>query len=374
MRRAWAVATKELRQIRRDRRTLAILVFVPTFFLFLYGYALNFDIRHIALHVEDRDGTPDSRALIARFQGSDYFDVVAVTPAAGAGEAAIDRGDARALVVIPADFANALQSGRVAEVQVIVNGDNANTATTVVGYLNALMRQAPAGAGGGRAQASLAGVEPRIWYNPELSSTVFFVPGLIAFISMITAVVSTALSIVREKERATMEQIRMAPISTLSFVVGKTLPYLVLSQAGATAIVVAAMLFFDLPMRGAWLSLSVVLMLFLLGALGTGIVISTLADTQQVAFQVAALVAMLPTLILSGFIFPIASMPVALQYVSTIIPARYFLIALRGIVLKGLDLPALWAPLAALVVYAAATLVLAALRLSRRDTPAEARS
>lgn len=366
MRRAWAVALKELRQIRRDRRTLAILVFVPTFFLFLYGYALNFDIRHIALHVEDRDGTPDSRALIARFQGSDYFDVVAVTPAAGAGEAAIDRGDARVLVVIPADFANALQSGRVAEVQVIVNGDNANTATTVVGYLNALMRQAPAGAGGGRAQASLAGVEPRIWYNPELSSTVFFVPGLIAFISMITAVVSTALSIVREKERATMEQIRMAPISTLSFVVGKTLPYLVLSQVGATAIVVAAMLFFDLPMRGAWLSLSVVLMLFLLGALGTGIVISTLADTQQVAFQVAALVAMLPTLILSGFIFPIASMPVFLQYVTTIVPARYFLIALRGVVLKGLSLADFAGPVLAMTAYAVAVLGLSAVRLSRR--------
>ena len=364
MRRAWAVAVKELRQIRRDRRTLAILVFVPTFFLFLYGYALNFDIRHIAIHIEDRDGTSESRRLIAIFQGSEYFDVRAVTPAAGDGPAALDRGDARAFVVIPAGFSRAVRTGGTAEVQVVVNGDNANTATTVVGYLNALMRLA-AGSVGGRAPAGLVGVEPRVWYNPELRSTVFFVPGLIAFISMITAVVSTALSIVREKERGTIEQIRMAPISTLAFVLGKAVPYLVLSQVGATAIIVAAMIFFDLPMRGGWVSLSVVVALFLIGALGTGIVISTLADTQQVAFQVAALVAMLPTLILSGFIFPIASMPVVLQWITTVIPARYFLVALRGIVLKGLDLPALWAPLTALAVYAAAMLGLAALRLAR---------
>jgi ABC-2 type transport system permease protein len=209
-------------------------------------------------------------------------------------------------------------------------------------------------------------MEPRIWYNPELRSTVFLVPGLIAFISMITAVVSTALSIVREKERGTIEQVRMAPISTLAFVVGKTVPYLVLSQIGAMAIIGAAMLFFGLPMRGAWGPLALVVMLFLFGGLGTGLLVSTMADTQEVAFQAAALVAMLPTLILSGFIFPIASMPVALQYVSAVIPARYFLVALRGIVLKGVDLSSLWGPMLALVVYAAVVLSLSAVRLARR--------
>jgi ABC-2 type transport system permease protein len=178
--------------------------------------------------------------------------------------------------------------------------------------------------------------------------------------------VSTALSIVREKERGTMEQIRMAPISTLSFVAGKTLPYLVLSFFGAMAIIVAAMIFFDLPMRGSWLALGVVVIVFLIGALGTGLVVSTMADTQQVAFQAAALIAMLPTLILSGFIFPLASMPVVLQYVSAIVPARYFLVALRGIVLKGLDLTAVWPSLGALVIYAAAVLGVSAVRLGRR--------
>ena len=152
----------------------------------------------------------------------------------------------------------------------------------------------------------------------------------------------------------------------MSFVAGKTLPYLVLSFIGAMAIIGAAMVFFDLPMRGSWLSLMVVVVLFLIGALGTGLLISTIADTQQVAFQAAALVAMLPTLILSGFIFPIASMPVALQYISSVIPARYFLTALRGIVLKGLDLASLWQPILALTIYAAATLWLSAVRLGRR--------
>jgi ABC-2 type transport system permease protein len=158
----------------------------------------------------------------------------------------------------------------------------------------------------------------------------------------------------------------MAPISTTAFIAGKTLPYLVLSQAGATLIVIAAMVFFDLPMRGNWVSLSVVIAVFLAGALGTGLLVSTIAASQQVAFQAAALIAMLPTLILSGFIFPIASMPVPLQYVTTIVPARYFLVALRGIVLKGLTLAEVAGPIVALVIYAVVVLGLASFRLSRR--------
>lgn len=365
MREAWAVALKELRQIRRDRRTLVILIFLPTFFLFLYGYALNFDVRHVAVAVEDRDLSSESRQLIADFVHSTYFDIVAATSSDEEVSALIDRGAVRAVLVIPDDFSKRLRLGESASIQIIVDGDNANTATTVLGYVNGVLRMASVTLGG-RATATVVGVEPRIWYNPELRSTVFLVPGLIAFISMITAVVSTALSIVREKERGTMEQVRMAPISTLSFVVGKTLPYLALSLVGAVAILVAAMYFFDLPMEGTWSALVLVVTVFLIGALGTGLVVSTLADTQEVAFQAAALVAMLPTLILSGFIFPIASMPIALQYISSIVPARYFVTALRGIVLKGLDLNALWPSLLSLAAYATFVLGLAAVRLARR--------
>jgi ABC-2 type transport system permease protein len=174
------------------------------------------------------------------------------------------------------------------------------------------------------------------------------------------------MSVVREKELGTIEQVRMAPIPTAAFIIGKTVPYLVLSQVGATVIILAAMAFFRLPMRGDWLSLSLVVAIFLVGGLGTGLFVSTLAETQEVAFQAAALVAMLPTLILSGFIFPISSMPVALQVISSVIPARYFLIALRGIVLKGLTLPELVWPVGALVIYAVVILALASIRLARR--------
>lgn len=365
MSQVWAVALKELRQIRRDRRTLLILLFIPGFFLFLYGYALNFDIRHVKLAVEDRDQSPESRALVAAFVQSTYFDQVASV--AGGAEAAVlmDRDDIRALLVVPDDFSRRLRRGETADVQVVLNGDNANTATTVMGYANAILAEASIRLAPGSPSARVEGV-PRIWYNPELRSTLFLVPGLIAYIATITAVVSTALSIVREKELGTMEQVRMAPISTSAFVLGKTLPYLILSQASAMIVIAAAMVLFGLPMRGDWLSLSVVVALFLVGALGTGLLVSTIADTQQIALQTALLIAFLPTFMLSGFIFPIASMPVFLQYVTTIVPARYFLIALRGVVLKGLGLGDLWQPLLALGAFALVVLGLSAVRLARR--------
>jgi ABC-2 type transport system permease protein len=210
-------------------------------------------------------------------------------------------------------------------------------------------------------------VEPRIWYNPELRSTLFLVPGLIAYILMITAVISTAVSIVREKEVGTIEQVRMAPIGTFSFVVGKSIPYFFISLVSAALIILAAMVLFGLPMRGNWIALLVALSLFIAGALGTGLLISTVAETQQVAFQAAMLSSFLPTLMLSGFIFPISSMPAALQAITYVVPARYFLVALRGIVLKGTALWLLWPQMVALSIYAFVMLTLASVRLARES-------
>ena len=365
MRRAWAVAVKELRQIGRDRRTSLVLLFLPAFFLFLYGYALNFDIRHVALAVEDRDHSLESRQLVASFVRSTYFDAVASVRSDAEINELIDHGRVRAVLVIPEDFSRRLRDREVATVQVILNGDDATTATTVLGYANAVLLEASASFAAG-ADVPVVTVASRVWYNPELRSTLFLVPGLIAYISMITAVVSTALSIVREKETGTMEQVRMAPISTPAFVIGKTLPYLLLSQLSGTLVIVASMVLFDLPVHGSWIDLSIVLAVFLVGALGTGLLVSTIAETQQIALQAAMLVAFLPTFMLSGFIFPISSMPVALQYITTIVPAKYFLVALRGVVLKGLGLRALWQPVAALVAYAIVVLGLSAARLARR--------
>jgi ABC-2 type transport system permease protein len=366
MRKALAVCRKELRQISRDRRTLLILVFVPVFFLLVFGYALNFDIRHVKLAVEDRDGSPESRAVVSAFINSGYFDLAAAVYSAAEAERLLDLNEARAVLVIPEGFSRTVLSGGMAPVQVIISGDNANTASAVVGYASGILRTAGAQFAPGSVQlAPPIAVEPRIWYNPELRSTLFLVPGLIAYITMITAVTSTALSIVREKEAGTIEQVRMAPIGTMAFIAGKTLPYFLIALASAALIVAASMGLFGLPMRGSWLALLVAVSLFIVGALGTGLLISTIADTQQLAFQIALLVSLLPTMMLSGFIFPISSMPAALQVVTALVPARYFLVALRGIVLKGSELGQLLPQLGALTLYSFVVLGLASIRLSR---------
>ena len=367
MRKAFAVGRKEFHQIARDRRSLAILLLFPAFVLLLFGYALNWDIRHIKLAVDDRDRSAESRALISAFVNSGYFDLVAIVDSEAELTRLMDRNAARAVLVIPTAFEQDLQRQIPVPVQLLLNGDNANTATTVMGYALTIVQSEAArrqrGGSSGRAPIS---VEARIWYNPQLRSTLFLVPGLIAYISMLSAVVSTALSIVREKERGTIEQVRMAPLGPFAFVVGKTIPYFVVALLSAMGIVFVAMVLFGLPMRGSWLLLLAAVALFLVGALGLGLVISSVAETQQVAFQLALLASFLPTLMLSGFIFPIASMPQVLQAITRVVPARYFLTALRGILLKGVGLDVVWPDLAALAVYSGIVLGLASVRLHRQ--------
>jgi ABC-2 type transport system permease protein len=369
MRKALAVGKKEFRQIVRDRRTLMILLFIPVFFLLLYGYALNFDIKHVGLAVEDRDGSTESRNLISAFVNSGYFDLVATVYSDEVLDRLMDQNKVRAALVIPEGLGRAIRTGQRPTVQVIINGDNATAGSIIMGYALAIIRSMSAGLqvarGAVRLQAGPVSAEPRIWYNPELRSALFLVPGLIAFIVMITGAISTAMSIVREKERGTWEQVRMAPLNTVSYVVGKTIPYLVISLFSALAIFVAAMALFDLPMRGSWFTLMFSTLLFAIGALGTGLLVSTLVESQVVAFQIVLLLAFLPTFILSGFIFPISSMPVPIQVVTYLVPARYFLVALRGIVLKGVGIATIWPQLVAMVIYVLATLGLASVRLAK---------
>jgi ABC-2 type transport system permease protein len=367
MRKLLSVGRKEVRQIVRDPRTLATLLLVPAIFLLVYGYALSWDLRHVRLGVLDRDRSAGSRSLVAAFTNSGYFDPFASVTSEAEVTRMMDDGSIRIALVIPPGLERDVTGGRTVPVQVILSGDNANTATTVMGYALTIIQTESSRY---HMQADTTGgvpvvAVPRIWYNPQLRSALFLVPGLIAYIMMITAVVSTSLSIVREKERGTIEQIRMAPLGPGAFVVGKTIPYFVISFVSAIVIVLAAMALFGLPMRGSWVLLAATMSLFLAGALGLGLLISSVADTQQVAFQIALLTSFLPTLLLSGFIFPIASMPEFLQLITRIVPARYFLVALRGIVLKGVGWMAIWDQLAALLVYAAAMLLLASVRLRR---------
>ncbi len=362
-----AVAWKEFRQISRDVRTLFTLLFLPALLLLLYGYALNWDIRHVRFAVDDRDHSPESRAVVAAFANSGYFDLVGSASDRTIDDL-MDHNSVRAVLVIPSDFSRSLRTGRTAPVQVLLNGDNANTATTVMGYSLTILQNESSKymlSSAGRPATPLVTVEPRVWYNPELRSTLFLIPGLIAYIVMITAVISTAVSVVREKERGTIEQVRMAPIGPLSFVVGKTIPYFVISLAAALAIVAVSMLLFELPMRGSWITLLLTTSLFLFGALGLGLLISTVAETQQVAFQMAMLASFLPSFLLSGFIFPIASMPAFLRAVTYAIPARYYLTALRAIVLKGSGVRLFWVDLAALGLLTVILLGLASVRLKR---------
>jgi ABC-2 type transport system permease protein len=361
---AFAVARKELYQIGRDRRSLGILLLFPAFVLLIFGYALSWDLRNVPLAVDDRDRSPASRALVAAFVNSGYFALAAIVDDEAELERLMNDNNARAVLVLPKGLGARLREGRTVPVQVLLNGDNANTAATVIGYALTILQSESARYGAGE-NGPLLRAEPRIWYNPQLRSTLFLVPGLIAYIAMITAVVSTALSIVREKEHGTIEQVRMAPLSPVAFVLGKAIPYYLLSLASALGIVIVAMLLFGLPIRGSWLLLLAALSLFLVGALGLGLVVSSLAESQEVAFQMAILASFLPTLMLSGFIFPIASMPPFLQGVTYLVPARYFLTALRAIVLKGAGLSVVWPQLAALAVVAAVVLTLASVRLRR---------
>ncbi|MGH9163321.1 MAG: ABC transporter permease [Vicinamibacteraceae bacterium] len=365
-----AVARKEMRQVRRDTRTMALVLVMPLFFLWLFGYALNLDIRDVPLAVQDRDGSPESRALVEAFLESGYFRLVDTTHDDGVMRQLIDRGDVRAVLVVPTDFATDLHNGRPVTVQAIVDGDNANTASTVIGYINGVVGAVSERLAGERTAVAARRpplvLEPRVWFNPELKSSYFLVLGLIAYIATLTAVVSTALSVVREKERGTFEQVRMAPIGTMSYIIGKVLPYLVLSLISVLGIILVGMWLFGLPMRGSWLLLLGATALFLVAALAMGLMASSLAETQQAAFQLAALMSVLPTMILSGFMFPISSMPVVIQAVTYIVPARYYVAALRAVVLKGAGASVIFVDLVCLAVFSVGMLTLAALRLRRQ--------
>lgn len=368
LRKVRAVGVKEIRQIRRDPMSLLMLVGLPAFMLVIYGYALNFDVRHVALAVQDRDLSVASRDLVASFVNSTYFDVVA-TPAPGEDlEGLTERRVVRGVLVIPEGFASRLAAGETATIQLLLDGADSTTASTVLGYAGSLvaesnsrrLRLALLSSG-----ANPGGIDyqPRVWYNPELNSTQFLVPGLAGTLLMLTAVLSTSLSVVRERERGSMEQLRVAPLHTVELVLGKTLPYLVLSFIATAVILGAARILFDVVVRGPYLALFLATLLYLLCALGLGLLISTLADSQALAFQASLLISLLPSVLLSGFIFQIRSMPIVLRAITHLIPARYYLVILRGIILKGTGLGPYWDQMGYLALFALVVLGLAARRL-----------
>ena len=372
-RKVWAIAKKELKQASRDPLTLAMLLGLPTMMLLLYGYALNFDVRHIPLAIQDADKSAESRALLAAFTNSTYFDLVRDLPSGTDTLRLTERGAARAILVVPEGFARDLAAGAFAAVQLLLDGSDSNTATLALGYASAIVAQVNATRlreAAGSVALVPAGIDyqPRVWYNPELRSTQFLVPGLIGMILMLTGVLSTALAVVREKERGTLEQLRVTSLRPGELILGKTLPYLAISLLATFFVLVAARVLFDVVIRGPYLDLFVVTFIYLVGALGWGLMVSTIADTQALAFQIGIFTSMLPSIILSGFVFPISSMPPAIQVLTYAVPARYFLVVLRGVILKGAGLLPYWRDMLFLTLYALAVLGASYGRLTRRES------
>lgn len=371
IRRLRPIIKKEFRQISRDKRVLSILTLVPAFLLFLNGYALNFDVSHIRLAVVDLERSGRSRAFVETFVTSGYFDVVDQRNTSEEAASLLDEGRVRAVLIVPGDFSSRILSGQVADVQVLVDGVDANAATTVIGYAQAVTMQYSRDillttlSRIGRQQTIPVNAEARIWFNPELKSVKFLIPGLIGFILTITCVIATALSIVREKERNTIEQIVVSPVHAMEFIIGKLIPYAAIALIAAAIVIFAAYVLFGVEVKGSFLNLFVATLLFVVAALGIGLFISTIAETQQVAFQVAALASMLPTMILSGFIFPVRSMPLFLQIFSNITPAKYYLVILRGIILKGVGIAAYWEQMIYLILYAVLIIGISSLRFRK---------
>ncbi len=366
------IVRKEFRQIIRDKRILGVLLFFPALMLFAFGYALNFDVKNTRMAVYDEDRSSASRDFIQQFFTSEYFVKVQTLSSKAEINDLLDGEKVRVVLVVPSSFSKDIQRGKSASVQVIVDGANSNAAATVLGYINAMIQQyslkimAESFMRIGGQQITLPiDFQPRVWYNPELKSAKFLVPGLIAFILMITTVVSTALSVVRERELGTMEQIMVSPIKPIELILGKTIPYIIISLIATAVILFLGYILFDVSIKGSIFLLSIMTILFLVGGLGVGMLISTLVETQQLAFMIAVIVSMLPTFILSGFVFPIRNMPAIIQGITYLIPARYFLVALRAIILKGAGVSAFWDQAIFLTIYAAVMIGISSLRMRK---------
>jgi ABC-2 type transport system permease protein len=297
LRRLRPIIIKEFRQIRRDRRVLAILTLFPALLMLLNGYALNSDVQHVRLGVYDDDKSAESREFTNAFVTSGYFDEVASLQSSAQATAMLNDGDLRCALIIPPDFSHRLLAGEHCDVQVLVDGMDANYATTVVGYVQAVALDYSRDiilktlAKAGHADYIPVQYEARIWYNPELKSAKFLVPGLIGFVLAITAVIATSLSIVKEKERNTIEQIDVSPISPVELITGKMIPYVLISLVAAALVLAAGYFLFDVAIRGSIFLLFLTTLLFIMAALSIGLWVSAVSETQMVAFQLAAVLA-----------------------------------------------------------------------------------
>ncbi len=373
LRRTRAMARKEFLHILRDPRSLLMALALPLLMILLFGYALTLDVDRIPTIVFDRDRTPESRDLISRFRGSRYFQILGAADSYAAIERGIDKSDCMLGVVIPQDFARDVLAGRDAQVQLLLDGSDSNTASIAQGYATALVqaytlelrsRAQNRRAGGGL--TSPVDGRLRVWYNAELRSRNYVVPGLIALIMMIIASLLTSLTIAREWEMGTMEQLLSTPVRPPEIVLGKMLAFFTLGLIDMILTIVVGVFVFGVPLRGSFVFLAVTACIFLTGALCWGILLSAMTRSQLFAYQLGMLTSFLPAFLLSGFVFAIENMPVPIQAVSVVFPTRYFITILKGIFLRGVGPDVLWLEVVLLLVYATLVFVFATRKLRQK--------
>ena len=353
------ILRKEFRQALREPRMRVLLFVPPLIQLVIFGYAVNLDVDHVRIGWMDQDRTPASRDLMAAFQGSGRFEIAAAPEGEEEIQGLLDRGKVQAVVRVLPGFARDIERRRLTAVQILVEGTNSNTASLVSSYASQIVSGRGAGA------ETLVNARARVWFNPDLKSRNYFVPGVVANIIMMTTLMLTALAIVREKEIGTMEQLMVTPIRPIELMLGKTLPFAVVGLLDVVLITSAALLIFRVPLRGSLLLLLAGAALFLLTSLGAGLFLSTVSQTQQQAMMSSFFFAM-PCFMLSGFAFPIRNMPAAVQYLTYLNPLRYFMEIVRGVFLKGTGFGVLWPQMLALVVYGVAVVTLSAVRFRKR--------
>ncbi len=372
-RRIWNVTLKELLQTRRDRRMLGLIFLAPLIQLVLLGYAVTSDIIHIATAVYDQDHSAESRALVQRFIHSGYFDYDYTVTHPRQIDALLQSGRAQFVLTIPLHFARDLSRGRPVQVQTLYDGTDANAARVISGYAQGIIAQFATGISleqVNRARALTARLPTvdarvRVWYNPELKSVNFLIPGIIATILLFITTTLTSTAIVKEKELGTLEQLIVTPVMPLELMIGKTVPFLLIGVIELFIALLVALFWFHIRLAGSVPLLVVLSILFMLATLGLGTLISTYSRTQQEA-SLTGVFFLLPALMLSGYIFPVENMPHVIQLLTYLNPVRYFIEIIRGIFLKGSGLALLWPQTFALLVLSVAILFISALRFSKR--------
>ena len=353
-----AIARKEVMQIVRDTRSLIIVVLMPAVLVLLFGYGVNLDLKGMPVYVYDQDGSQQSQELLKHFQASEYFHIARVVSGYPELTRALDDGSAKMGIVIPWEFSESLRDGRPVEVQALVDGSDDNSANVLIGYAQAVVQGYSSQVQidwlrerGTAMQPAALSVETRTWYNENLESSAFIIPGVLALVMTVIGAFLTSLTIAREWERGTMEQLISTPVTAMEIMLGKLAPYFVLGMFDTIISALIAIYWFHVPFRGSWVTLLGVSAMFMIVVLSMGFLISVVAKGQFLACQIALLITFLPAFLLSGFLFSIDQMPIALQWITRIFPARYYVSVLKQIFLKGSSASMLHADLIPLAVF-----------------------